>query len=941
MSINPQFVVSPTASATELRLLVAGVPRPTTAWLLSGHPGADICQRWIADGVALEDHDLLLVDHATMSRLSAAEAGRLGIPPTTGLRGVVEGTGIMVRPDFVVSLRWTRASGQNVMGVTRTGAWLSEADGWRRLPETLFTLAEAVDKHRHAADPADRMDAVATLTRVLPQAALTGSADAVGLLGSVTILEADALSLDCVGDGDAMQIVPVLHHAGESATTEPLLGAVHQRAFGSQFSNWPNARTVYSLPGGVYVTIAPPLRQALEVVRRMASAPPGERRAFLREPRGALRAAIGDEADAAFMDRLVIETSAWSERVIGLGLWKKRVLPWVVLPSNPWFDGGSGADEEAKGLIVGDEQLALTPKEALALKHGVEAAIAKGKPDVVWHGGNGPVRIPADQETLRSLASLAGKRSDARDKPPEPEALLIKPNETEQEIHALVQARQAPLTVPPACLKSLLKEHQRVGLLWLQRSWKAGNPGVLLADDMGLGKTLQGLAFLAWLREGMAAGQIARRPILIVAPTGLLYNWLKEHSTHLHPPGLGDPLLAFGKGLADIRDGGERLNSAALREADWVLTTYETLRDYDRDFGAIDFAAMLMDEAQKVKTPSTRMTDAAKAMQADFRIAMTGTPVENRLSELWCIVDGVAPGHLGDLRYFSRRFEAELDAARMAARMAELKGTLEREIDHRPPLLLRRLKESELPGLPTRTDVITKAVMEGHQLAAYEAALDIGRGDRAAGRVLEALQRIRSVSLHPDSIGAEDDDALIAGSARLRVAVEALDQIASRGERALVFVESLDFMARLAGLLQRRYRLRTPPMMISGKVAGGVRQDRVDRFQDGPPGFDVMLLSPRAGGVGLTLTRANHVVHLTRWWNPAVEDQATARVLRIGQEHPVTVHVPLATLPGGRISFDENLHALLERKRQLMRDALFPAEANSDDLSSMLDATVL
>jgi hypothetical protein len=936
MSNKLQFLISPTVSSTELRLIVDGVPLPTAEWLLSGHPGADICQRWIADGLALEDEALLLVDHGAISRLSAAEALRLGIPPTTSLRAVVEGTGIMVRPEFAVSLRWTRASGQNVLGVSRTGAWLRETEGWRRLPETLFAIAEAVDKHQHATDPAERLDAVAALTRVLPHAALTGSADAVGLLGSVTVLEADALSFDALGDGDALQVVPVLHQARASSSTEPLLGADRQRAFGSQFSNWPNARTVYSLPGGVYVTIAPPLRLALEVVRRMATAPPAERRAFLREPRAAIRAAIGNEADATLLENLVIETPAWSERVIGLGLWKKRVLPWVMLPSNPWFEGGSGTGGEAKGLIVGDEQVPLTMTEAAALKGSVETAIADGKPDVVWQAKNGPLRIPANHETLQSLAALEGKRNAAKERPREPEALLIKPNETAQDIHALVQARPASQLGPPACLGSSLIEHQKIGLYWLQRSWQAGSPGVLLADDMGLGKTLQGLAFLAWLREGMAAGEIPRRPILIVAPTGLLHNWLKEHSIHLNLPGLGDPLLAFGKGLSELRDGGERLNGAAIREADWVLTTYETLRDYDQDFGAIRFAAILMDEVQKVKTPGTRMTDAAKAMQADFRIAMTGTPVENRLSELWCIIDGVAPGHLGDLRYFSRRFETELDAARMA----ELKGTLEREIECRPSLLLRRLKENELPGLPKRTDVITKAEMEGPQLAAYEAALDIGRGDRAAGRVLEALQRIRSISLHPDPHGAGDDITLIAGSARLRVALQALDEIASRGERALVFIEALDFMARLAGLLQRRYRLRNPPMMISGKVAGALRQDRVNRFQEGPPEFDVMLLSPRAGGVGLTLTRANHVLHLTRWWNPAVEDQATARVLRIGQDNAVTVYIPLACLPDGRTSFDENLHALLGRKRQLMRDALFPAEANAEELNSMLDATV-
>ena len=181
---------------------------------------------------------------------------------------------------------------------------------------------------------------------------------------------------------------------------------------------------------------------------------------------------------------------------------------------------------------------------------------------------------------------------------------------------------------------------------------------------------------------------------------------------------------------------------------------------------------------------------------------------------------------------------------------------------------------------------------------------------------------------------------MIAASVRLRLALEALDRVAAARERALVFVDDLGFMARLAGLLQGRSRGVNAPFSISGMVGGGARQARVDRFQSAPPGFDVMLLSPKAGGVGLTLTRANHAIHLSRWWNPATEDQCSGRIHRIGQDRPVKVCVPLAVLPDGRPSFDENLHALLERKRRLTREALMPAEPGGDELSEMLRATL-
>ena len=939
-----RMTAAPASAGTELRLSQGAEIIPPTSWSLAGHRGADLARRLVIDGAAIEADDCMLIEHAAIARLTAAEAARLDLPPATSLRAVVEGSGIMLRSDFKASLRWTRPGGQNVLGVERVGAWLREADGWRRLPETLFAVAEAVENYAAAAGPGDasRLSALAALREALPPAALTGSAEASGLLGTVTILEADALSLDATGTGDDLQIVPILHRAG--AGDAPLLPDDRQRAFGQdQFLRWPTARSVYSLPGGVYVVLSPPLRQALEVARRVAAGPPAERRSFLREPRAAIRAAIGDEAEATLLDSLVIETPAWSDRVVGLGLWQPRVLPWIELSGNDWFgekqsnETGEVENSAQRGIIVGDQRVELTPKQAEQLSADIEEAITKGEPTVQIDTANGPIPLPATQASLAALSPLLPMRRDEKkdttDTPAE--VLLIKPNETARDIEAPVQRRATPRTATPGSLRTSLKEHQREGLVWLQRNWSIGSPGVLLADDMGLGKTLQGLAFLAWLREGMAAGQIPRAPVLIVAPTGLLENWRAEHDRHLTAPGLGKLVQAYGKGLAGLRlnsGASTGLDLATLREADWVLTTYETLRDYDRDFGAVRFAAMLLDEAQKVKTPGIRLTDAAKAMNADFRVALTGTPVENRLADLWCIVDGVAPGHLGDLR----RFSATYEASPTVERLAELKASLDRPVGGRPPLLLRRLKEDRLPDLPPRSDNVMRGEMQGAQLAAYEEAVALGRSDQGAGRVLEALQRLRGVSLHPDVEACEDDAALIAGSARLRLALEALDGIAERSERALIFLDDLMLMAQMVGLLQRRYRLPNAPMTINGKVAGTARQARVDRFQEAPGGFDVMLLSPRAGGVGLTLTRANHVVHLARWWNPAIEDQSTARVLRIGQARPVTVHIPLAVLPNGKASFDENLHALLERKRTLMRDALMPPEEQPDELADML-----
>lgn len=362
-----RFEAAPTSSATELRLLRAGVNLPISEWALTGHNGMDLCQRLIAQDKAIEGDDVLVVEHQAVARLSAEESRRLNLPPVSTLRAVVEGNGIMLRPDFAVSLRWVRATGQAVVGARRVGAWLAEADGWRRLPETVFAVAEAVDAYTATPreDEAARLRAIARLREALPQAATAGTADAAGILGNATIIEADAFSLDTVGEGDALQLVPVLHRADGDGT--PLLPADRQNAFAAgQFLKWPSARPVYALPGGVYVTPSPPLRRVLEVVRQTASGTAEQRKALLREPRAAIRQAIGDEADAALIESLLVETRIWSDRVIGLGLWQKRVLPWIALLANDWFGelpaGPGDRFPKVLGLQIGDQCVAVTPR---------------------------------------------------------------------------------------------------------------------------------------------------------------------------------------------------------------------------------------------------------------------------------------------------------------------------------------------------------------------------------------------------------------------------------------------------------------------------------------------------------------------------------------------------------------------------------------------------
>ena len=489
------------------------------------------------------------------------------------------------------------------------------------------------------------------------------------------------------------------------------------------------------------------------------------------------------------------------------------------------------------------------------------------------------------------------------------------------------------------------------GLNWLAQTALAKRPGALLADDMGLGKTLQAIAFMAWLQDEAAAGRRQRSPFLIVAPTGLLGTWRAEIEKHLSEPQLGALVPAFGGnlrllreedtfGARDIETGKASLDAANWRDAGVVLTTYETLRDYHFSFARTRFGLIIFDEIQKLKNPGSQMSRAAKALNSEFTLGMTGTPVENRLQDLWSIMDVIAPGFLGASRDFEKRHPADNSEA-----LSQLKSQLSDPIKGRPPYMLRRMKGDVLDGMPAKHLHPLEMHMPPAQASAYRdlvvrAAAAGAAGTLGKGGMLSTLANMRGVSLHPlDPREAPDQlDAYAKDSARLSQTLAILQKVANANEKALIFVEDLAMQDRLAGLIQQHFGLPSRPTRINGGIPGHTRQGLVEKFQSRQGIFDVMILSPRAGGVGLTLTAANHVVHLSRWWNPAVEDQATDRVFRIGQTRDVHVYLPMAVHPDpdlGPSSFDLRLNALIERKRKLTRDLFFPPDANDGELSEL------
>src|SRR6266404_7554492 len=759
--MSRRFEYRVTPAATELRISGPRGNIPTDSWSIEAPsallPGVDLAQRLIAAGAAISEKDTVFIEHRAVSALSASEAKSLGLPPISDVVSHLETTGIITRPDFRIKLSWRRGGGQPIVGAKRTGAWLRVGENWQRLADALFEIAEGVDRLNAVPDDdlGGRLKSIASLREVLPAAVSSASVETTGLIGEISIAVADAFSLDLVGDGNDAKLEPVLHRAGGNPE-DLLLSADEQIAFGrDQFNRFGTARPVYALGNGKYLVLSPPLRKALAEVRRVQSSPIATKRALLASPRAFLREALGADTEETVIESVFRETSSYAERVIGLGLWQPRVLPWIKLGTTNWFGPesdrvrdtqGQSAPDNAAGIIIGAETIPLSDDHADQLRARIENAIGANQKNVPLDIEGRTIDVPASYETLAALEALKVARSPL-DPAPEKEALVIKPNEEEIQVEGYFAKRAAPPLGSPARLATKLKLHQIEGLDWLQKAWTSGRPGVLLADDMGLGKTFQSLAFLAWLREGMASAAIDRAPILVVAPTGLLENWRAEHDRHLSTPGLGHCLQAYGRALANIRkvscEGRPSVDAETLRQADWVLTTYETLRDYDRDFGQVRFSALLFDEAQKIKTPGVRVTDAAKAMNAEFRLALTGTPVENRLADLWCITDAVHPACLGDLRTFSASYEKEPDLERLQL----LKSSLDVWHGGRAPLLLRRLKEDKLPDLPRPVQRVSEAVMSGTQLAQYEAAIGDARKINKPGAVLEILQRMRAISL--------------------------------------------------------------------------------------------------------------------------------------------------------------------------------------------------
>ena len=449
---------------------------------------------------------------------------------------------------------------------------------------------------------------------------------------------------------------------------------------------------------------------------------------------------------------------------------------------------------------------------------------------------------------------------------------------------------------PPAGFEGSLRPYQARGFSWLDFLTNTGL-GALLADDMGLGKTVQTLALIQkrWLEQ--------QGPVLLICPTSVTGNWLREAARFT--PSL-PVLLHHG---ADRRRGKDF--AASARKSAIVVSSYSLLVRDATLLADVPWKGVILDEAQNIKNSEAKQSKAARALKAELRIALTGTPVENNIGDLWSIAEFLNPGYLGSVTRFRERFFLPIQTRRDPEAIESLRRLT-------GPLILRRLKtdRSIIADLPEKNEMKVYCTLTKEQASLYEAVardaekeIAEAEGISRKGLVLATITKLKQVCNHPRQL-LGDRSAIDGRSGKVTRLYEMLTEAVESGDRALVFTQFAEMGGILQTYLQEQFGMEVP--FLHGGTPRAKRDAMVERFQRADDGPQVFILSLKAGGTGLNLTRANHVFHFDRWWNPAVENQATDRAFRIGQTRSVQVHKFIC---GG--TFEEKIDAMIEGKLEL------------------------
>ncbi|MDN3017997.1 DEAD/DEAH box helicase [Paenibacillus sp. BSR1-1] len=540
----------------------------------------------------------------------------------------------------------------------------------------------------------------------------------------------------------------------------------------------------------------------------------------------------------------------------------------------------------------------------------------------------------------------AGETEDDLENPKAFAKIQIELNrQWKQMMKQLSEVHEIPLVDVPAGLNGELRPYQQLGMSWLWFLRQYGF-GATLADDMGLGKTVQLISYLLKVKDeepvvpdtinttrskktkDEAPAKTPTKAALIICPTSVLGNWQKE-------------LERFAPEMnVYLHYGSNRLKeegfSDKVKDADVVLTSYGLSHLDSEEFESQLWSSIAIDEAQNIKNAQTKQSKAVRKLRGRHHIALTGTPMENRLSELWSIFDFTNHGYLGSLGQFQKRFVIPIEKDEKKEKVQQLQSMIR-------PFLLRRTKKDEevALNLPDKLEQKEYCPLTAEQASLYEqlihdtfAEIEKLSGFERKGLILQMLSRLKQLCNHPALYLKEKsaDRQLLDRSNKLEKLVELIEAVLEQGESCLIFTQYIEMGEMIRSTLKKNFGIDVP--FLNGSVSKTQRDDMIERFQNGE--FPVFLLSLKAGGTGLNLTAANHVIHYDRWWNPAVENQATDRAYRIGQSRFVHVHKLICTG-----TLEEKIDAMLEKKQflndQIIQSENWITELSTDELKDLVN----
>ena len=883
---------------------------------------SELLQEFIDNGSAVVDGAACNVSWHAVYQLSTYERHALGLPELYPYAIYIQPHGLLKDKDFHYDVSYRQSKLGRRYKVTRSGAIIDTGREKFLLRQEQLFLVEAIDEYNSL--PVESKSFNGNLIAFSQLKELSSQASAIldKYLQKEKVFVPSKLKIeiDRIGD-DRYEVVPTI----ESPLSD-------------QFDRYLDSRT--EVPDNIALTDDDNDRVRVvldddkqEVIRKIRS---NYRNVGAEKLKGLV------DNPALYLDPEQCDLSEfYSDRVIEIGLYKPKVYPFVSPFKSSWISPTYTIEDRVNGtttISFKDEA------EVDDFENQTRLAIVDGKAAVTYKN------VTLNVEDALSIAKDAREKFARKREKEEKKVLIVEENTEElgyKVDFSKPKKEEKYVFHPITGLKEgiVLKPHQIEGVAWLQHLVEEKAKGCLLADDMGLGKTLQLLSLIDWYDKN---GLNHDKPYLIVAPVSLLENWENEYVKFFDKPRIPVRVVT-SKVAKHFTKGVDRNFIQFLQHRHIILTNYETVRSYQFSFCATNFAIVALNEAQKIKTPGTLVTNAVKALKADFKIAMTGTPVENTMVDLWCIMDFCVPGLLGNCKEFAQKYQSPLKDA--DTDIIELGNEVRKAMGQ---YFLRRLKTDVAKELPEKHIKRFEYKMPKVQRDCYDKAIRQAIQDRDSaeppkGYMLVCIQRLREISDHPylvsDDIDAYSVDELIDSSAKLQAIIPILDEIKQKREKVIIFAERRDTQSILKRILRLRYQINAhiingdTPTTASGMFANGKmsRQQAIDDFQD-QNGFNVIIMSPIAAGMGLNVTGANHVIHYSRHWNPAKENQATDRVYRIGQDKDVYVYYPMA-VSDGITTFDQTLDQLLERKSQLAEATLFPSariEVNSEELFNTL-----